>query len=155
MLMNSLRKECTMNRTWKIVLVILAALVLLSGAFAGGALTGYLVGRQQAAPTPATTEKPTAPHEQPTTPTAPADREQLFAPFWEAWDLVHTYFVDQPVDDVQLMRGAIRGMLQSLGDPHTSYMDPDEYKEATTMLEGQYEGIGAWVDTSSRGTWTA
>lgn len=140
-----------MSRTWKIILGVLVALVLLSGAFSGGALAGYLVGRQQAQTTIAVAPT-TAPTEGNIPAAAPSpsasEREQLFAPFWEAWDIVHNYYVDQPVDDVQLMRGAIRGMLESLGDPHTSYMDPDEYKEATNMLEGEYEGIGAWVDTS-------
>jgi carboxyl-terminal processing protease len=70
----------------------------------------------------------------------------LFDPFWEAWDIVHEQYVDQPVDDLLLMQGAIRGMLDALGDPHTSYMDPDEYLQANIPLEGEYEGIGAWVD---------
>jgi carboxyl-terminal processing protease len=70
----------------------------------------------------------------------------LFAPFWETWDIVHDEYVDQPVDDLTLMRGAIEGMLASLGDRHTSYMDPDEYQQANEALEGEYEGIGAWVD---------
>jgi carboxyl-terminal processing protease len=55
--------------------------------------------------------------------------------------------VDQPVDDIALMRGAIRGMLESLGDEHTSYMDPQEFTDANAGLEGTYEGIGAYVDT--------
>jgi len=75
-----------------------------------------------------------------------AENEDLFAPFWETWEIVHDEYVDQPVDDLTLMRGAIEGMLEALGDKHTSYMDPDEYKQATTALEGEYEGIGAWVD---------
>jgi carboxyl-terminal processing protease len=45
------------------------------------------------------------------------------------------------------MRGAITGMLASLGDQHTSYMDPQEFKDANSSLEGAYEGIGAYVDT--------
>ena len=76
----------------------------------------------------------------------PDDLELMFAPFWETWDIVHDEFVDQPVDDVRMMRGAIEGMLASLGDKHTSYMDPDEFKQANEALEGEYEGIGAWVD---------
>ena len=72
----------------------------------------------------------------------------LFSPFWEAWDLVHEEFVDQPVDDTLLMQGAIEGMLGALGDKHTSYMDPDEWTQANDSLVGEYEGIGAWVDTS-------
>jgi carboxyl-terminal processing protease len=72
--------------------------------------------------------------------------EDLFAPFWETWDIVHEEYVDQPVDDLALMRGAIEGMLEVLGDKHTSYMDPEEFKQANESLEGEYEGIGAWVD---------
>ena len=47
------------------------------------------------------------------------------------------------------MRGAISGMLDSLGDEHTGYMDPDQYIQANMPLDGEYEGIGAWVDTTS------
>jgi carboxyl-terminal processing protease len=72
--------------------------------------------------------------------------EDLFNPFWEAWDIVHEYFVNQPVDDLELMRGAIRGMLEALDDPHSSYMDPDQFRQSNIPLEGEYEGIGAWVD---------
>jgi carboxyl-terminal processing protease len=72
--------------------------------------------------------------------------ESLFNPFWEAWDLVQEDFVTQPVDDLELMRGAIRGMLEALDDPHSSYMDPDQYRQSNLPLEGEYEGIGAWVD---------
>ncbi len=73
--------------------------------------------------------------------------EELFGAFWQAWDLVHEEFVDQPVDDVAMMRGAIKGMLESLGDRHTSYLNPEEFQSSEDLLRGQeYEGIGAWVD---------
>ena len=78
----------------------------------------------------------------------PEEYMDLFSPFWEAWNLVHEEFVDQPVDDTLLMQGAIEGMLGALGDKHTSYMDPDEWTQANDSLVGEYEGIGAWVDTS-------
>jgi carboxyl-terminal processing protease len=74
--------------------------------------------------------------------------KDLFVPFWQAWDIVHAEYVDQPVDDTKLMQGAISGMMDSLGDPHTSYMNPLEYEQISTPLEGSYEGIGAWVDTT-------
>jgi carboxyl-terminal processing protease len=76
------------------------------------------------------------------------DLQNLFVPFWQAWDLVHSEYVDQPVDNTLMMQGAISGMMDSLGDPHTSYMNPDEYEIVNTDLEGSYEGIGAWVDTT-------
>lgn len=74
---------------------------------------------------------------------------QLFKPFWQAWDLIHQQYVDQPVDDETLMRGAIQGMMDALGDEHTSYMDPQTQEAIDTQLMGHYEGIGAVVDTTT------
>jgi len=76
--------------------------------------------------------------------------ETLFAPFWETWTLVHQQYIDQPVDDTKLMQGAIRGMLDSLGDKHTGYMTPEEFTQANMPLTGSYEGIGAYVDSSGK-----
>ncbi len=82
-----------------------------------------------------------------TPPPAPSSElDELFSPFWEAWDIVDENYVDQPIDQEALMRGAIQGMLDALGDQHTSYMDPDQFHQANAPLEGSYEGIGAWVD---------
>lgn len=75
------------------------------------------------------------------------DTEDLFVPFWEAWDIVHDQYLEQPVDDEKLMQGAIRGMMEALGDQHSSYMDPDQFRDAEINLSGEYEGIGAWVST--------
>lgn len=80
----------------------------------------------------------------------PTDLKELFKPFWEAWNIVQSEYIDQPVDPEQLMRGAIRGMLDSLGDQHTSYMDPDQFRQVNIPMEGEYDGIGAWVDTTSK-----
>jgi carboxyl-terminal processing protease len=77
---------------------------------------------------------------------APQDTEALFTPFWQAWQIVHDQYLVQPVDDEKMMQGAIRGMMDSLEDPHSGYMDPVEYSDASAPLEG-YSGIGAWVNT--------
>lgn len=77
------------------------------------------------------------------------DKQSLFEPFWQSWDLVHEFYVDQPVNDELMMQGAIRGMMESLGDEHTSYLDPAMFQAANAHLQGEeYEGIGAWVDTT-------
>ena len=78
----------------------------------------------------------------------PSDLEQLFEPFWQSWDLVHDLYIDQPVNDELMMQGAIDGMMESLGDQHSSYMDPDQYRQANIDIDGSYEGIGAWVDAT-------
>ena len=141
-----------MNKTLKTVLLALAVLVVGLGAFAGGFVTGHLLPFGNipipglASPAPTSEPFTPAPDQQSAT---PEELQTLFAPFWEAWNLVHQNFVDQPVDDVALMRGAIDGMMQALGDQHSTYMDPEEYKQANESLEGSYEGIGAYVDTTA------
>ncbi len=77
----------------------------------------------------------------------PEELEQLFEPFWQSWNLIEADYVDQPVDRDIMLRGAIKGLLDSLGDQHTSYLDPEMFERANATLEGEeYEGIGAWVD---------
>jgi carboxyl-terminal processing protease len=140
------------NKTLKNIFIVLVVIVLALGSFAGGFVTGHLVplinlpgmpGSQQ----PVVTAPTTSPEQQSST---PEQFQALFAPFWEAWNLVHANYVDQPVDDVALMRGAITGMMQALGDKHSTYMDPKNFQEANASLEGQYEGIGAYVDTTTQ-----
>lgn len=86
--------------------------------------------------------------EPPQATSTPAELENLFEPFWQSWDLVHDLYIDQPVNDELMMQGAIRGMMESLGDQHSSYMDPDQFRQSNMEIDGEYEGIGAWVDTT-------
>ena len=38
-------------------------------------------------------------------------------------------------------------MVDALGDMHSSYQDPQQLEEANISLQGEYEGIGAYVNT--------
>ncbi len=139
-----------MKRSTWIIIGIVGALILGASSFSAGALVGNLLLPQIDLNWPNTSDlgRTTVPENHPPIPD-PVSTEELFEPFWESWDIVHDNFIDQPVDDLALMRGAISGMLDSLGDQHTSYMDPDQYLQSNMPLEGEYEGIGAWVDTTS------
>lgn len=129
------------------ILIFIAGLVLLFGAFSGGMVAGWFLPGSPASLLAIGTATPEVGGGSTGTP-QPGSTSELFSPFWEAWDIVHTQFVDQPVDDVALMQGAISGMLSALGDKHTAYMTQEEYDSSTAMLAGEeYEGIGAWVDT--------
>lgn len=138
-----------MNKTLKAVLVVLVVIFIGLGSFAGGFVTGHLlpIGNVPGFDSTTVTAPSTASPEQESA--TPEELQALFSPFWEAWNLVHENYVDQPVDDLALMRGAIRGMMAALGDQHSSYMDPEDYKQANAGLEGEYEGIGAYVDTTT------
>ncbi len=137
-----------MNKSVKTVLGIFVALILLGGTFSGGFLIGHLMPSGGALPLISDFFPQIAPSVQPDQQAStPSDVQTLFTPFWEAWNIVHKQYVDQPVDDVTLMRGAIRGMMDALGDQQTFYMDPEVYDSETSSLAGAYEGIGAYVDT--------
>ncbi len=139
-----------MNKYVRGGLIGAVAVIMLLGSFSGGFLVGHFVPFQNSGQ-PIFSSAPEAlptvsPQQQSAT---PQDVQTLFKPFWEAWGIVHNQYVDQPVDDVALMQGAIRGMMDALGDKHSSYMDPQTYQDANNGLAGAYEGIGAWVDTTS------
>ncbi len=42
----------------------------------------------------------------------------------------------------------IKGMVDALGDRHSDYFDIDETKKFNETLSGDFQGIGAVVDTS-------
>jgi len=135
------------KKTW-VLIGILGGLFLVVGAFSAGAIVGNLIIPQPDLDwlNPSTNSQPSSAEGDPT---ADITTEELFSPFWETWDIVHDQYIDQPVDDQELMRGAIIGMLESLGDDHTGYMNPDQMTQANIPMDGEYEGIGAWVDTST------
>ena len=61
----------------------------------------------------------------------------------EVMGLIHDDYVDK-TDDHQLMSNAIRGMVGEL-DPHSAFMDKDEFDDLRIATEGNYSGIGVEV----------
>jgi carboxyl-terminal processing protease len=60
--------------------------------------------------------------------------------FSDVLDIVKENYV-QEVESKELVEGAISGMLRTL-DPHSSYLDPDAYKELQVETKGSFGGIG-------------
>ena len=50
----------------------------------------------------------------------------------------------EPVTDKKLLEEAIRGMLSGL-DPHSAYLDPEEFKELQIGTTGEFGGLGIEV----------
>ena len=64
----------------------------------------------------------------------------------QAWDIIFQDYVDKDkLDTGTLAQGAIRGMVEALDDPYTSYLDAETYQLSLRSLEGKFEGIGAYV----------
>ena len=133
-----------------VVLSVFIGLVLITGACSAGFVVGRFLAPSLSNPSALLPNLDTnSQNPADSSAATPQDLETLFKPFWQSWDLVHEKFVDQPVNDELLLQGAIRGMLESLGDQHTSYLDPTEFEISNAHLQGEeYGGIGAWVDIS-------
>jgi len=70
-----------------------------------------------------------------------------FSLFWESWKVLEEKFVDKTKFDVQKMiYGAISGMVESLDDPYTVFMSPQESKKFTEDVRGSFGGIGIEID---------
>src|SRR4029079_13521319 len=110
----------------------LAMAMVVVAILAGGALfvSGFLVGQRAA--------------EQPGTPVAAADG---FQPFWDSYNTIIQRFALGGEDQQSLVNGAIKGMVDSLGDPYSAYLTPDQYRQGLQDLSGQFEGIGAEIGT--------
>jgi carboxyl-terminal processing protease len=89
----------------------------------------------------------TASNPQPETGTAETDPELGKEVLDQAWQIIFDEYVDKDkLDAGELSRAAIRGMLEALDDPYSTYMDASDYQSTRESIEGQFEGIGAYVD---------
>lgn len=79
----------------------------------------------------------------------PAASDKSFEPFWQVYNLIQSSYLD-PVDQNKLVDGAIKGMVDSLGDQFSAYMDPALYPVLNASLSGEIEGIGATVETDEQ-----
>jgi len=123
-----------MNKFFKTILIVFLVFTGLAAAFYGGMWVGSSFDSSEEQTSYLTSADP--------------ELANLFSPFFEVWDIIHEQYIDQPLDDVTLMQSAIGGLMDGLGDVHSSYMDPETYQQVNAPLQGSYTGIGAWVDTS-------
>jgi carboxyl-terminal processing protease len=57
-----------------------------------------------------------------------------------------------PVTDQELAQAAIRGMLDALGDPYATLLDPGQTRSIDDLISGTFVGIGIWISTSKGGS---
>ncbi|OJT71089.1 S41 family peptidase [Bacillus licheniformis] len=67
----------------------------------------------------------------------------------KAYDLISNEYVEQ-VDREKLLEGAIQGMLSTLNDPYSVYMDKQTAKRFSDSLDSSFEGIGAEIGMEDR-----
>lgn len=69
-----------------------------------------------------------------------------FAPFWKAWNTINEKSPDAAnLTDEERVYGAISGLVNSLGDPYSVFMNPDEAKMFESEIAGNFSGVGMEV----------
>ena len=118
------------SRRVPILSVALTVVALLSGSALF--LSGYSMGRQSAVE-----------------PGTPAADGVAFRPFWDTYHTIQDRYAGGDVDRQAIVQGAIRGMIDSLEDPYSSYLTSEQYRSNLQGISGQFEGIGAEIATQA------
>ena len=113
---------------------LLQIAVAVVAVLAGSALfvSGYTMGREAASE-----------------PGTPVSQDAAFQPFWDAYHTIDERYAGRAVGRSALIQGAIRGMIDALGDPYSSYLTSEEYRSSLQGISGQFEGIGAQIATQA------
>ena len=69
-----------------------------------------------------------------------------FSMLAEVWRKINENFVfEDKINTEAMVYGAVKGFVSALGDPYTSFFDPEEAEEFQKDLEGTFEGIGIQI----------
>lgn len=69
-----------------------------------------------------------------------------FSLFWEVWQKLENKFINrESLNSQKMIYGAISGMVKSLKDPYTQFLDPEQSKMFLEDVTGTFEGIGAEI----------
>jgi len=80
-----------------------------------------------------------------------------FSLFWQAWKLIDQKYVTDNgnttttavVSDQEKVYGAIAGLVQSLGDPYSIFLPPEENKKFEEEISGNFSGVGMEIGTKA------
>lgn len=145
---NSLEKApAAKKKKWlKTSGIILLGLVLMSTAFGGGMI---LAQKNEFIKRASIKEAVYAGEVYNKYVTAPANKltqDVDFNLFWDVWDQLKDKYVDKDsLNDKTMFYGAVKGLVESVGDPYTVFMEPKIAKEFSDDLAGMFEGIGAEI----------
>ncbi|MBP8252394.1 MAG: S41 family peptidase [Herpetosiphon sp.] len=129
------------------ILGIVAALLVVGLSVGGGFLWGKSYREQNPTAVNLSASNPQPIAGQPIGTSTSQDLEAQFKTFWEVWDLVgKEFYHTKPLDQQKMVYGAIRGMLQSLGDDFTGFQEPQAAERSREDMKGSFEGIGAYVE---------
>lgn len=128
-----------MNRKIVTLLMVVSILVGAAGMYAGLQWVGH--GPAAAVPSiPSLTNDSS----EAGLPETPKDLESQMEKIRKAYETIASRYVEE-VESDKLIEGAIQGMVDTLDDPYSVYMDTETADQFSQSLESSFEGIGAEV----------
>jgi carboxyl-terminal processing protease len=65
-------------------------------------------------------------------------------------EIIKSDYVEENVDEQKLIYGAIEGMLKTLDDPYTRFMEPKNFKEMQVETHGEFGGLGIVITVKNK-----
>lgn len=128
----------------QVIATVFFVAVLVGIGFAAGMATMWVAGPSRASVSTeaaVATETAVAPFK---TGLGSSDREQLLD---EITGLLEQEYIDpESINPVEMTYGAAAGLVSSLGDPNTMFVEPVQAAIIEEDMQGSFEGIGATVD---------
>jgi carboxyl-terminal processing protease len=120
---------------------LLLAILLAGGAFFSGLQVGHVTGGEQQTAGLFNLFN--------SSPEEVADDKPNLEEFWRVWDLMEEKFAvgstTSLISAEERMAGAIAGMVDSYGDPYTTYFTPEESEAFNADFAGNFSGVGMEV----------
>ena len=82
---------------------------------------------------------------------AESDADNAAQSLLEVYYLLKDHHYTHP-DEELLIQGAIRGMLESINDPYSEYLDPEQYRQLIDAINFQFVGIGVLLAVADDGS---
>ncbi len=128
-----------MGQKIKKALLVLLIVLLNGGIFLSGFYNGVKWGWQANLPSPF--EKIIHREKPPDLP--PGD----MSIFWDTWKVILDKYVDrQHLDSQTLIEGATKGLVKSLQDPYSEFLDSQQAQDLSQELSGEFSGVGMEIE---------
>ncbi len=76
----------------------------------------------------------------------PSEKSIDFNTFWQTWNIIDGQFLNSDkISNQTRVYGAIKGLVDSLGDPHSEFFNPKDSKNFEENIQGNFGGIGAEI----------
>ncbi len=65
-------------------------------------------------------------------------------------EIIKSDYVEENIDEQKLIYGAVEGMLKTLDDPFSRFMEPKSFKEMQVETQGEFGGLGIVITVKNK-----